>query len=62
MARTPPGPGEMLPRGAGGEVEPIAGRMMKGSFAVVGTLKAPAGFTVYTIRFKVRREKGERVV
>lgn len=50
MARIQVGPGEVMPSGEGGAV---SGRILKDSFSVIGTLKAQAGFTVYTIRFKV---------
>ena len=54
MAGKRAGSGEMVPQGDVGEVVPLSGRIMKESFAVVDTLKAQGGFTVYRIRFKVR--------
>lgn len=35
------------------EVGVISGVVVRDSFAIVGTLKAEAGFTVYKTRFKV---------
>ena len=46
-----------MSQGAGGGVEAFSGTVVKGSFEVVGTLKAQAGFTVYKIRFKVGPQK-----
>ncbi len=42
-----------MSQAAGSGVEAFSVGVIKGSFVVVGTLKAQGGFTVYKVRFKV---------
>ena len=54
MAGLQPGPDGTTSPGGAGEARSTPGRVLRNSFSIIGTLKAPAGFTVYRIRFKVR--------
>lgn len=55
MARHIPRSGGTSRRKDSGESYDIAGIVVRDSFAIVGTLKAEAGFTTYVTRFKVAK-------